>query len=191
MLKAVSVAFATVLAAAPASAFVIDFETYPGVLRPDRTYRVENLLLFHEIPGQGSLPFEIRDGAVVIAPGASLFFIMDYNGGVPNPSVRSVFRLDIDSTTDILFGDNADFDLFSPDQASGLQTVNFKPVHEIGDDTGAFVIRSTGAEITVDNIHVSLVGVPEPATWAMMIAGFGAVGGFARRSAARKAQATA
>jgi choice-of-anchor C domain-containing protein len=33
----------------------------------------------------------------------------------------------------------------------------------------------------LDNVNVSLVPVPEPATWAMLIAGFGLVGAVARR----------
>jgi hypothetical protein len=33
----------------------------------------------------------------------------------------------------------------------------------------------------VDNFRVESLGVPEPATWAMMILGFGVVGGALRR----------
>ena len=32
-----------------------------------------------------------------------------------------------------------------------------------------------------DNIHIAMVSVPEPATWALMILGFGAVGATLRQ----------
>ncbi len=44
-------------------------------------------------------------------------------------------------------------------------------------DTYAYVFKVNGADLGV-------LGVPEPATWAMLIAGFGLVGGMARRKRA-------
>jgi hypothetical protein len=43
---------------------------------------------------------------------------------------------------------------------------------------GDFSFDSTGISATIRNVPT---GVPEPASWALMIAGFGVVGGIARR----------
>jgi choice-of-anchor C domain-containing protein len=48
--------------------------------------------------------------------------------------------------------------------------------------TLTFAGANTGAwGAALDNVNVSLVPVPEPATWAMLIIGFGLVGAVARR----------
>ncbi|WP_422344363.1 PEPxxWA-CTERM sorting domain-containing protein [Parasphingorhabdus sp.] len=43
-----------------------------------------------------------------------------------------------------------------------------------------FILTANGTSVNLDNIDVS-AAVPEPATWAFMILGFGAIGGALRR----------
>lgn len=45
-----------------------------------------------------------------------------------------------------------------------------------------FILTANGTSANIDNINVSSVAaVPEPATWAFMIVGFGAIGGAMRK----------
>lgn len=64
---------------------------------------------------------------------------------------------------------------------NGDQTIGRRMTYDFGDDRVTQVIfSSTGKSFELDNIAVS--AVPEPATWAMMIAGFGMLGGALRAS---------
>jgi hypothetical protein len=51
-----------------------------------------------------------------------------------------------------------------------------------GYNVNRIVLSSTGNSFEVDNAAGTLAAVPEPATWAMMILGFGGVGAMLRRS---------
>jgi hypothetical protein len=51
--------------------------------------------------------------------------------------------------------------------------------------------RATGNAFEYDTIGVGIGSVPEPASWAMLIAGFGLIGGAMRRRRARLVAATA
>jgi hypothetical protein len=53
---------------------------------------------------------------------------------------------------------------------------------------GTFQDAAVSLEFSLAEVNVAVPGVPEPATWAMMIGGFGMVGG-AMRSARRRAKA--
>ena len=50
-----------------------------------------------------------------------------------------------------------------------------------GTTVNEVILRSSGNSFEVDNFAGSMGAVPEPATWAMMIMGFGAVGAMIRR----------
>ena len=49
------------------------------------------------------------------------------------------------------------------------------------DDVGALRFRSSGVAFEFDTIGGAVAGVPEPASWVLMIGGFGLVGGAMRR----------
>ncbi len=51
-------------------------------------------------------------------------------------------------------------------------------------DAGApitITLDTTGAQADFDDVRLDFIGVPEPASWALMIAGFGMIGAAARR----------
>lgn len=57
---------------------------------------------------------------------------------------------------------------------------SFATYGQFGSGTGLTMSRPTAA-FDVDNIVVNTAAVPEAATWAMMVLGFGAIGATARR----------
>lgn len=61
-------------------------------------------------------------------------------------------------------------------------TVHTATFADLGDIT-KFTFRNQSAEAQFDNITLLSSAVPEPATWAMMISGFGLIGGTLRRRA--------
>ena len=56
-------------------------------------------------------------------------------------------------------------------------SLNFAP----GDNAGAVRFSSSGVAFEFDSIGAHVAGVPEPASWALMIGGFGLIGGALRR----------
>ena len=48
-------------------------------------------------------------------------------------------------------------------------------------DTLTFALSTTSSSANIDNIVVNAAAVPEPASWAMFIGGFGLIGAVARR----------
>ena len=83
-----------------------------------------------------------------------------------------------------------DFGLFSPTNLSGADLSMHPDFSASGSAINfGFAMRRGPATVTdvyndvlrADNFRVTVNAVPEPATWAMMIVGFGMVGGLARR----------
>jgi hypothetical protein len=80
----------------------------------------------------------------------------------------------VSQTFTVTANDNADT-TFHPQTFSFLGT---------GTDFVKFTVVATGPDNTdalLDNVSVSGVAVPEPATWAMMLVGFGGLGAMLRR----------
>ena len=74
--------------------------------------------------------------------------------------------------------------------ATGTSFTNSaKPVPFYGFTGGSFdrvILTASRAALLLDNLQLSVAGgVPEPASWALMIAGFGLVGAAARRRSAK------
>lgn len=91
-------------------------------------------------------------------------------GGVED---YSIFETDFDFTTGGFFG------IW---RSTAIQSVEVWSSNNIGDPPG-------GRANLIDNLAISRIaqqgGVPEPAAWAMMLAGFGLAGGALRRRTAR------
>ena len=93
------------------------------------------------------------------------------------------------------FGFNADSGLFVSQTVSGYPTIlagikgNFSQGFFIRNDASYSLVRdyaSNAGEINFDHVSISMStgAVPEPATWAMLITGFGLVGAALRRRTA-------
>jgi hypothetical protein len=78
--------------------------------------------------------------------------------------------------TDALFGSPGT--TYNSPSARGLETNELGTVSFAGN---VLTVSRWTASTPGDNIRVLTAAVPEPATWAMMIAGFGLVGAAARR----------
>jgi hypothetical protein len=91
-------------------------------------------------------------------------------------------------------GDN--FNLSAPggptdaftDTSTSWQTHTYQFTATSASETIAFTGTSTGPNeaTAIDNLNLT-AAVPEPATWAIVILGFGGLGAMLRRSSARKA----
>lgn len=74
----------------------------------------------------------------------------------------------------------------------GRTVIGASFVYEVGGVYGAASVRLTEANLPSHGhslVEVEVAGVPEPATWATMIAGFGLIGGGLRRKARAAAKA--
>lgn len=75
------------------------------------------------------------------------------------------------------FNGSSVFSLAGSLSPSGFQTISGLAGNI---DQLNFILTANGTSVNLDNIDVS-AAVPEPATWAFMILGFGAIGGALRR----------
>lgn len=112
----------------------------------------------------------------------SLFF--DYTG---SRKYGYIYSFDIDIDAPVVLHTNLFFHTITPDAQAGFQRVEFTP-ESYGSmwGLGGFWFESKSGQpvaIRVDNLTFTTVpgSVPEPATWAMMIAGFGLAGTALRR----------
>jgi hypothetical protein len=128
------------------------------------------------VSGSGTLSFE----AAFLAFDTSDFnddgFVRITNDDNPG-QFFNLFHL---SNTDV--GDNASsgWTPFTQALAAGHYTIT-AGVENVGDDPANFSPGFDG-QLLLDNVTLSDTGgVPEPASWALMIAGFGLVGGALRR----------
>lgn len=120
-----------------------------------------------------------NDLRFVLNHGATSVTLIDNSGGGSDPNGSFTFD-DAASTPSTAI--NTAGGLFSPLQslsafngASSAGTWNLSVIDEVGADAG----RLTGWTLSLDGYDRG--AVPEPATWAMMLAGFGLVGAAMRR----------
>lgn len=98
-----------------------------------------------------------------------------------------IYSFDIDIDAPVVLRTNLFLQTITPDGQSGFQRVEFVP-ESYGTmwSNGGFWFESKSGQpvsIRVDNLTFATVAgsVPEPATWAMMIIGFGLAGTTLRR----------
>jgi len=160
-------------------------------------------------PASDSVPTGVTvgpDGTIYVAeltgfpftPGAAQIYSIAPDGSAP-----SVFGTGFTNLTDITFGPDGNlyalsYDLDSilgPEVGGGIFRVSSSGLPEsvfstglvnptgltIGDD-GSFYVTTWSAGVPGSGQVVKISAVPEPATWAMMLLGFGMLGQIARRS---------
>jgi len=102
-------------------------------------------------------------------------------------SAFSLFMGSPDTYNYIRFiGDNYDVTLSGTQFTNGDTNQSWDWSKRINFDFGGYkvnhiILSSTGNSFEVDNFAANVQGVPEPATWALMITGFGAAGAVLRR----------
>ena len=133
--------------------------------------------------GGNTTPNGVLSQAIGTTAGALYNFAFNY--GVTNGGGQSLLVSVLDATTSAVLATQT---VSTTSQSPQAFTLNFTAA------SGSSIIRfadvatnnSTNQDIAIDNVSVS-GAVPEPATWAMMMLGFGAMG-FAMR---RRAQTSA
>ena len=131
-------------------------------------------------------------GVAAPPPGTTSDYLAIQTGGsatldTPLISSLSVYIGSPDSYNSIRFIGLNGFDMTLTGAAladgafDGDQTIGRRMTYNFGSDRVTQVVfSSSGNSFELDNIAVASA-IPEPATWAMMIAGFGVLGGVARR----------
>ena len=187
---AVVVSFAPAAGVAAGYTVVDDFESYPDGLSISNGTG-EARVFSDSVSNVAARPAFGSTGkfGAVLGGGAATFYGFEYN---PAGGVRSfgfvLGSLDTYNALRLEFTDGTFQDYFG---GQIINDLSFPSGNQIVGETNGFVsYRSTGPLISrvtfssgqnsfeFDNIAA---GVPEPATWALMILGFGAVGGAMRR----------
>ena len=196
---AAGIAAVALMAAGSSSAAVV-FSFEPGAATPDTGYTVINT--FDDATGITGVNFQIKvppsDGngatpANSVPAGTPYLSVL--GGGIANISLGGLFTglqfdwgsidsyntLTIHSTGgDLIVVPGSNF----PNQANGDQFApgtngRFTIAGNAGERFTGITLASGQNSFEVDNLAVG--GVPEPASWAMMIIGFGAAGSVIRR----------
>lgn len=125
----------------------------------------------------------VEDGVIKILAGNGLFWqvtprfqIGDFFAQVGRLGKVSLYSFDVLTEGKITYAGPTVADYFTP-QANVWTTLFPTPAFRWGVQAGAINAELSPAE--VDNMVFAIV-VPEPATWAMLISGFGVVGGALR-----------
>jgi hypothetical protein len=197
MLLAAGFAASALVFAAPASA-AINFTFGPGGSAPSAGYTVIDD--FSTDAGIGGGGFQIKtppadgNGAPPASSNGSAYLSVLAGGSATiNFTPASSFQFDwgsVDSYNTLVINSTAGSETVVPgsmnfmnpangDQVSpgtnGLFTVTGAP----GQKFTSITLTSSQNSFEIDNLAVA--GVPEPANWALMIAGFGAIGVMSRR----------
>lgn len=112
----------------------------------------------------------------------SLYLNAAWNDGLTVAVTGKRFGSTLFSTNLLVSTAGPDLHLFN---WSGIDEVDFSSINGGGVNHG---YSGAGHHVAIDNIVVNGLGVPEPATWTMMLLGFGALGLTAR---ARRSRAIA
>ena len=109
-------------------------------------------------------------GAGVFGPGTGFT--------LSNADTGDGFGLDTIFSLNVLF---LPLNYVSGTALSGSSTFNNTTISGLGLTAGAYVFRSSSDTLTI-NINGAAAAVPEPATWALMLIGFGGIGYAMRRN---------
>jgi len=172
---------AMLVAGAGEAATTIAFEPGQGLLyssgEPAPYAWVEDgYMIRRYVPGGANVTPDLAGGRFHVAAGEEL--IVQFHEAPGSSFNIGSFDIDASAPLKMISQLGAVQDIFV-DAISGFQPVAGLPI-----DSSVFnyasVLRSTdGSAFSIDNIGIgafSVGGVPEPATWAMMILGFGIAG---------------
>lgn len=153
---------------------------FPGFINTTVAYQYQTVSAFFAPNALQDVYYEIT----VDDPDA-VIFASAYNGTY-NPAAPSVGYLGDEGSSGNYFpGDPSFFDIVVP--KGGSLTLAFNSVG-LPNEPFAFQV-SAFSDTMYDEDFKSPSGVPEPASWALMLVGFGAVGGGMRRGVRSKAMA--
>ena len=162
--------------AAPAAATTITFDAVPTSYTYQGPYVEQGYTItslggaYWSWPSAGELHFD---------PGDTSAYDLTYSGG--GFAVQSV------DLSFVASGSAALVEAFDvDDNLIGSLTFTFPTLGTYSNPFpnlvfGRIRITETGDHFSLDNLVVDAAGIPEPATWAMMIGGIGAAGGALRR----------
>ena len=184
ILLAATAAFA--LAGAPASARILQFTitNVGGVDRGDFSFRIDedrvpDIVLANQVTyGNGTLSPRIAisySGVNNLPAGTSLspvtFFTSVQQGGLGFTGPAGTVQL-----KNTVLIENASFN-------TSLSKAQNKAVFKLGTFALSTTPRNNNPVRPFDNYRVTIAAVPEPASWALMIGGFGLMGAAMRRRA--------
>lgn len=119
----------------------------------------------------GTVSGVYQDVATVLGQTYAVSFLFEYDGGVPGTATLS-------------FG-GVPLYAFASSRSAGFQTLTFNTVATSTLSRLTYAYTTGASNLNIDNFSVNAVGapVPEPATWGMMLLGFGGLGYALRRRA--------
>jgi hypothetical protein len=179
ILLKIGVAGGMALASAAARGEVMTFDPLPADFAMVTSYTEDGIQIASGSPNHFHT---VSDGS---GGTAALFFQSD---GFPQTVTFSGGTYTL-SSIDFLFGFSGGIEALFTSSSGSVETVSSIGTHDFGSGfsgisffTIAFQNGDTGSGFTLDNIRLNATSsVPEPATWAMMLFGFGAVGFAMRR----------
>ncbi len=192
---AVAVAMATILGASAHAAVV----TFEGGADPIFTYSTVNFVSTPLIPSSGFDNVAAYTGSSGVAFNANGFSPSSFYLNHANPNATFTLNSFViaggwGSQTLGIKGYNNGTQLFSTTQFVNLSAIVFTPgwvgIDQFEITTGAdfvvinptnFVFEGNGRQWALDNADIQVSAVPEPETYAMLLAGLGLLGFAARR----------
>ena len=148
--------------------------------------------------GVRAAPAGTPAGGVYQSVGTGGVSSFDFSGAIGNAgltgvslywgSVDSFNRLDFVNRAGVVVDTvlGSDLPRFDGNQMLGATNRRLTFAMDGRDDISQLIFRSSGNAFEFDTIGITTGAVPEPETWAMLIAGFGLVGAAARRRRRRQ-----
>ena len=143
--------------------------------------------------GVRAAPAGTPEGGIYQSVGTGGVSSFDFSGAIGNAGLTgvSLYWGSVDAFNQLDFLNRAgevvgtvrgsDLPRFDGNQTLGATNRRLTFAMNGRDDINTLVFRSSGNAFEYDTIGITTGAVPEPGTWAMLIAGFGLVGAAARR----------